>query len=117
MTELERMNEMLRRHQQEAEDAAAALATAFQVAELAELPGLRPAFHATGIKQGPHVYLGGCSARLALEIANALTVYARCTGKLVDGESSPMLRAVLADAGVTPALPSNGVVIIRGELT
>ncbi|MDH6134238.1 hypothetical protein P3T37_003640 [Kitasatospora sp. MAA4] len=117
MAELERANETLRRHQQEAEDAAETLATAFQVAELTQLPGLRPAFHATGIEQGPHVYLGGCSARVALEIANALTVYARCTGKLIGGESSSLLRELMAHMDVTPALPGDGVIVIRGELT
>lgn len=115
MAEVERVDEVLRRHQREAEDAAATLATAFQVAELSELHGLRPAFHATGTKQGPHVYLGGCSARVALEIANALMVYARCTGKLTDGESSSMLREVLAQLGVTPALPGDGVIVVQGE--
>ncbi|MDH6135029.1 hypothetical protein P3T37_004439 [Kitasatospora sp. MAA4] len=115
MTELERTNETLRRHQQEAEDAAEALATAFQVAELTELPGLRPSFHATGVEQGPHVYLGGCSARVALEIAGALRVYARCTGKLIDGESSSLLRELMAQRSATPALPGDGVIVIRGE--
>ncbi|MDH6114424.1 hypothetical protein P3T36_000825 [Kitasatospora sp. MAP12-15] len=117
MTEVERADETLRRHQREAEDAAEKLATAFQVAGVSELPSLRPAFHATGIRQGPHVYLGGCSAAVALELANALMVYARCTGRLVDRDSSSRLRELLVQLDVTPALPGDGAIVIRGDWT
>ncbi|MDH6114550.1 ornithine cyclodeaminase/alanine dehydrogenase-like protein (mu-crystallin family) [Kitasatospora sp. MAP12-15] len=117
MTEVERTDEVLRRHRREAEDAAGRLATAFELADISELPSLRPVFNATGIQQGAHVYLGGCSARVATELADALMVYARCVGKLVDGESSSLLRELLAQVGGTPALPGDGAIVIRREPT
>ena len=115
MADVERADEVLRQNHREAEDAAARLATALQVAGLAELPSLRPVFAATGIRAGAHVELGGCSARRAKELADVLTAYARLTGRLVDGQSTRMLHEVLGQLGVTPALPSDGVYVVRTD--
>ncbi|MFF9645104.1 hypothetical protein [Kitasatospora aureofaciens] len=117
MSELEHETERVRRFRAEAEEAADAVDTAWRLAGLPSAPDVMPVVSGRGISPGPHVSLGGCHARVALALADVLTEYARLTGRLIDGESNQLMTRVLADAGVTPALPSAGLYVSRKELS
>lgn len=115
-TEIEPEAQRIREHRAEAEEAASALETALEVAGLPPLPGLSPAY-TSGVPGGPYVALGGCNARVVRALADALTEYARLTGRLVDGESQGLITAIFKELGVSPALPSDGLYLVRRELT
>lgn len=115
--EAETEAERLRHFRAEAEEAAEALETAIRVSGLPPLISLSPVYAASGLPDGAHVHIGGCSARTARALADALTEYARLTGRLVDGESRRFIACVLTDSGVQPALPSDGLMFVRGELS
>ncbi|AUY51407.1 hypothetical protein [Streptomyces sp. CB01881] len=116
MTELETEAERLRHHRVEAEEATEALETAIKVAGLPPLVSLSPVYAASGLPDGAHVHIGGCSATTALALADVLTEYARLTGRLIDGGSQRLMVRVLADHGVMPALPSDGLYVVAREL-
>lgn len=67
--------------------------------------------------EGPHVSLGGCHARTARALADMLTEYARLTGRLIDGRSHLLVASALADLGLKPALPSDGIYVVPRELS
>ncbi|MER7756943.1 hypothetical protein [Kitasatospora sp. NPDC097643] len=114
---LETEAERLRHFRAEAEEAAEALETAIRVAGLPPLISLSPVYAATGLPDGAHVHIGGCSAHTARALADCLTEFARLTGRLIDGESRRFAARVLADSGVQPALPREGLCFVRGELS
>ena len=116
MSNVEHETEQLRRYRAEAEAAAEAVETAWQVAGLPSAPNVMAMARSRGLYEGPHVSLGGCHARVALALADCLTEYARLTGRLVDGESHGMVAQVLADLGVSPVLSSDGLHVVRREL-
>ncbi|MGF1431524.1 hypothetical protein [Kitasatospora sp. LaBMicrA B282] len=112
--DVEREAEILRQYRAEAEAAADALQTAWRLAGLPFHPSVMPVMaQGRGVPQGPHVSLGGCSAGTARALAQVLTEYARLTGRLIDGESDSLMAQVLADFGVTPALPGDGLYVVR----
>lgn len=115
--EAETEAERLRHFRAEAEEAAEALETAIRVSGLPPLISLSPVYAASGLPDGAHVHIGGCSARTARALADALTEYARLTGRLVDGESRRFIACVLTDSGVQPALPSDEHIFVHGELS
>ncbi|MFI9271740.1 hypothetical protein ACIGXM_13625 [Kitasatospora sp. NPDC052896] len=117
MPELEHETERLRRFRAEAEAAADAVVTAWKVAGLPSEPTVMALARGRGVLQGPHVSLGGCHARVALALAGCLTDYARLTGQLIDGDSRRLMARMLADHGVTPALPGDGLYVARRELS
>ncbi|MFF0439812.1 hypothetical protein ACFYST_10820 [Kitasatospora sp. NPDC004614] len=101
----------------EAEEAADAVETAWRLAGLPTEPNVMPVTSGRGLSVGAHVSLGGCSAATARALADVLTEYARLTGRLIDGRSQRFVARVLADHGVRPALPSDGVYVVAGELS
>ncbi|MGW4811372.1 hypothetical protein ACWEPB_06930 [Kitasatospora cineracea] len=117
MTDMERETDQLRHFRAEAEEAAQALETALRVAGLPPLVSLSPVYAASGLPGGAHVHIGGCSARTARALADALTEYARLTGRLIDGDSRRFMARVLAEHGVVPALPNDGLYVVRRELS
>lgn len=117
MAEVEREAERLREFRAEAEEAAEALETAIRVAGLPPLISLSPVYGARGLPEGAHVHIGGCSAHTARALADVLTEYARLTGRLIDGESRQFMARVLAESGVKPSLPSDGLYVVRRELS
>jgi hypothetical protein len=115
--DVEREAEILRQYRAEAEAAADAVVTAWKVAGLPSEPNVIAMARGRGVLQGPHVSLGGCHARVALTLADCLTDYARLTGRLIAGDSRRLMARVLADHGVTPALPNDGLYVVRRELS
>ncbi|WP_224279390.1 hypothetical protein [Streptomyces sp. LS1784] len=115
--DVEREAEILRQYRAEAEAAADAVETAWRLAGLPSTPDVMPIVSGRGMYQGPHVSLGGCHANTARALAAALTEYARLTGKLIDGESHGLVAQVLADLGVSPALPSDGLYVVQRQLS
>ncbi|KIQ63108.1 hypothetical protein TR51_30455 [Kitasatospora griseola] len=117
MTEVERETDRLRQFRAEAEEAAEALETAIKVAGLPPLVSLSPVYAASALPAGAHVHIGGCSARTARALADVLTEYARLTGRLIDGDARRVMARVLTASGVMPALPSDGLYVVRQELS
>lgn len=117
VSEVEHETERLRRYRAEAEAAADAVETAWKVAGLSSTPSVMAMARGRSVFEGPHVSLGGCHARVALALADVLTEYARLTGRLIDGESQRLVARVLTEIGVKPALPSDGLYVVRKELS
>lgn len=116
MSELEHETQKLRKYRAEAEAAADAVETAWRIAGLPSAPDVMPIVRGRGVAEGPHVSLGGCHARTALALADYLKAHARCTGRLVDGESQRMLAKVLRDLDAS-AVVSDGLYVVRRELS
>ncbi|MEU1282938.1 hypothetical protein [Kitasatospora sp. NPDC005856] len=107
MTELENEAEIRRARHQEAETAADALRTALRVNHLPTLPALEAAPAVEGLREGGYVYLGGCNARTAQAIADALLLLARWTGRVIPSEADVRLtRTVLDEIGLTVQTPA-----------
>lgn len=117
MTEIEREADRLRQFRAEAEAAADAVETAWRLAGLPSTPNLLPVTSGRGMRDGAHVSLGGCSAATAHALADVLTEYARLTGRLIDGRSQRLVARVLAEHGVTPELPSDGLYVVARKLS
>ncbi|MGK4582580.1 hypothetical protein [Kitasatospora sp. HPMI-4] len=117
MSGLESETNRLREYRAEAEAAADAVETAWQLAGLPSGIDVMPVVSGRGVHEGPHVSLGGCHARVARALAEVLTEYARLTGRLIDGESWSLVARMLADCGVAPALPRDGLYVVGRELS
>ncbi|KJS53433.1 hypothetical protein VM98_25285 [Streptomyces rubellomurinus subsp. indigoferus] len=116
MSELENEIEQLRQFRAEAEAAADAVETAWRIAGLPSTPNVMPIVQGRGLPKGPHVSLGGCHAQTALALARYLTAHARCTGRLVDGESHRLLAKMLRDLDADPVV-SDGLYVVRREMS
>ncbi|GAA2238070.1 hypothetical protein GCM10010430_18870 [Kitasatospora cystarginea] len=117
MSELESETGRLREYRAEAEAAANALETAWKVAGLPSDINVMPIVSGRGMYEGPHVSFGGGHARVAWALAEALTDYARLSGRLIDGEPQSLVARMLADLRVAPALPDDGLYVVRRELS
>ncbi|MEV4559891.1 hypothetical protein AB0K51_23255 [Kitasatospora sp. NPDC049285] len=117
MTDVESETAQRRTWRAEAEAAADAVEIAWRLAGLPCSPNVMPVTSGRGLDSGAHVSLGGCSATTARALADVLTEYARLTGRLIDGESQRLMARVLAEHGVRPMLPRDGLYVVPRELS
>ncbi len=98
------------------ERAARALQAALRVAQLPGLPALSPQFSRV-LREGGHVYLGGCSAQTAQALADWIRAHARCTGRSGEDEPTSRVADLLAERGLSPAAVGDGLFVVRKDLS